>query len=85
MRLLVVILLLGALATARAGEYDLGSDVELTSRVFPHDAAWAGQDPRAVQASLAWTAELRWRNDRDDRRVSLIPFLRWDATAWPPR
>ena len=80
MRLLVVILLLGALATARAGEYDLGSDVELTSRVFPHDAAWAGQDPRAVQASLAWTAELRWRNDRDDRRVSLIPFLRWDAT-----
>jgi len=72
--------LLGSVA-AQAGEssWDGAGHVELQSRLFADDAAWAGQQPQRMQVSVAATAELRWRNGRGNQRASFIPVLRWDA------
>ena len=84
MRLVTFIILLAAqflvLSPARGGEVDIHGSVELQARVFTHEPAWAGQDDRALQGSVVSTTEFRWRNEEGDRRASLIPYLRWDAT-----
>ena len=73
--------LLLASSAAMAGEpaWDAAGNVELQTRFFAEDALWPGQAGQAAQASLAATAELRWRNAAGDQRASIIPYLRRDA------
>lgn len=77
---LVVLAILLSSLSARADEatWDLAGNVEVQSRFFARDALWPGQDSQAAQASLAATAELRWRSAAGNQRASFIPFLRWD-------
>ncbi len=65
---------------ARGGEVDISTSVEVQARTFWQDPAWVSQDDRAPQGSIAWTTEIRWRNEDGNQRASLIPYLRWDAT-----
>ncbi len=65
---------------ARGGEVDISTSVEVQARTFWQDPAWVSQDDTAPQGSIAWTTEIRWRNDDGNQRASLIPYLRWDAT-----
>jgi hypothetical protein len=55
MRKYLVIVFLVALSPARGGEVDVSGSVELQARVFEHSPAWAGQDNRAPQVSVAAT------------------------------
>jgi len=71
---------LSPLSPARGGEVDLSGNLELQARSFWRDPAWAGQDDRAVQGSIASAAEIRWYNEAGDQRASIIPFLRVDTT-----
>jgi len=71
-------LLVASTALADDSGWDLAGHIELQSRVFAEEAAWPGQGARA-QAALAATAELRWQNVDRSGRVSVVPFLRWDA------
>ncbi|MDH3433751.1 MAG: hypothetical protein OEM60_07830, partial [Gammaproteobacteria bacterium] len=66
-------------APARGGEVDVSGSVELQARAFWHDPQWAGQDNRALQGSVASITEFRWRNEDGNQRVSLLPYVRWDA------
>jgi len=80
--ILIVLLLVVLFTTSpvRGGEVDMSGSVELQSRTSWHDPAWAGQDDRALQGSIAAIGEIRWRNEDGNQRASLIPYLRWDAT-----
>ena len=80
MRRIAAIFLVLLSAEIQAGDFDFGTDLELQSRAFPGTAAWSGQDNRALQFSLGWTSELRWRSETGNTRGSLIPYLRWDGT-----
>jgi hypothetical protein len=83
MRIVIVILFLAAqfLASspARGGEVERSASVELQARTSLNDPAWVGQDDQALQGSVAAIAEFRWRNEDDNQRASVMPFLRWDA------
>ncbi len=73
-------LLVSSAAMADEASWDYAGNIELQSRLFAEDALWPGQGSQTAQASLAATAELRWRNAAGDQRASIIPFLRWDST-----
>jgi hypothetical protein len=75
----MAVLLSSFVARADEASWDLAGNVEVQSRFFARDALWPGQDSGTAQASLAATAELRWRSAAGSQRVSFIPFLRWDA------
>jgi hypothetical protein len=83
MRIVTLFLLLAAqffvLSPARGGELDISGTLELQARAFLHGPAWTGQDDQALQGSVIATTEFRWRSELGDRRVSLIPHLRWDG------
>jgi len=80
MRILTfLILLMAAAAPAAAGQVDLSGSLALQSRVFAHDAAWAGQSGSAVHGAISSTTELHWRSNDGNQRASVTPFLRWDA------
>ena len=64
---------------ADEASWDLAGNVELQSRLFAEDARWPGQGSQAAQASIAATAELRWRDAEGDQRASIIPYLRRDS------
>ena len=78
---ILVVAFVAALAGAPAsgGEVDVSGSVELQARAFWHDPQWAGQDNRALQGSVASITEFRWRNEDGNQRVSLLPYVRWDA------
>lgn len=80
MRSLLLLILLAVFVPARGGELDVSGSVELQLRTFLHDPAWSGQDDGTVQGTIVSTTEFRWRNKDGNQRVSLIPYLRWDAT-----
>lgn len=83
MRFFTVILLAALLlvhSPARGGEVDVSGSIEFQARVFLHEPVWTGQDDLLPQGSIASTTEFRWHNDEGDQRVSVIPYLRWDAT-----
>jgi len=79
--IVIVALVALPLSAALAGEssWDAAGHVELQSRLFAGDAAWAGQEAGRVQVSVAATAELRWRSGRGNQRASFIPLLRLDG------
>jgi len=76
-RLFQVILLWALVAGAGRADWDIASNIDLTSRTFIEDPRWPGQDDQTTQLSVAARAELRWRGD--DARASIIPYLRKDA------
>lgn len=76
--LLLAMLLSAHVAKADEASWDFSANVELQSRFFTQDALWAGQKSNTGQFSFATTAELRWRNAKDNQRASFIPYLRWD-------
>jgi hypothetical protein len=83
MKRLMLVSLLAALLSfspARGEGVDISGSVEAQARAFWHDPDWVGQDDQALQGSVSSTTELRWRNEDGNQRVSLITFLRWDAT-----
>lgn len=65
---------------ARGGEVDISGSLEVQARAFWHEPAWAGQDDRALQPTVASTTEIRWYNEAGNQRAAFIPYLRWDAT-----
>lgn len=67
-------------ATAHGAESDFSGSVEMQVRTFWHDPAWVGQDATALLGSGASVLEFRWRNNDDNQRISVIPYLRWDAS-----
>ena len=67
------------LSPAHGGELDISGSVELQARTFWNDSAWIGQDDQALNGTIESTMEFRWRNNDGNQRVSLIPYLRWDA------
>ncbi|MFQ5610073.1 MAG: hypothetical protein ACE5F8_07365, partial [Woeseiaceae bacterium] len=69
-----------AIAPAEEASWDYSANVELQTRLFARDPLWVGQSSAAGQASVAATAEIRWRNADGNQRTSLIPYLRWDST-----
>jgi len=69
-----------AFSPARGGEVDISGSIELQVRAFWNDPAWVGQDDRALQGTVVSTTEFRWRNEEGNQRMSVIPYLRWDAT-----
>ena len=75
---IVAILLSSLVASADEASWDWAGNLELQSRFFARDALWPGQESGAAHASLAGTAELRWRSAAGNQRGSFIPFLRWD-------
>jgi len=77
---LKTVIVLASLLTAFPGlaDWKNAANVDLTSRFFPEDARWPGQDSSSNQFALATTAEFRWRGDNS--RASIIPYLRWDDT-----
>lgn len=79
----ILVLLFAALlplSPARGGEADLSGSLAMQSRAFGRGPAWSGQDDGTLQGALVASVELRWDNEDGDRRASLIPLLRWDAT-----
>ena len=75
----LALLLASSVAVAGESAWDAAGNVELQSRFFAEDALWPGQAGQTAQASLAATAELRWRNAAGDQRASIIPYLRRDS------
>lgn len=79
-RLLLLLVAAAAVSVpARAGDFELSGNIEAQVRSFWNDPAWVGQDGRAIQGSVALTADVRWRSSDGAQRVSLIPYLRGDA------
>lgn len=66
-------------APAAAAEFDLSGSVQLESRLFLSDPAYAGQDDATVSPSVALAPELTVALEGGRDRFSLIPFLRVDA------
>ncbi|MDH3380293.1 MAG: hypothetical protein OEQ39_25520 [Gammaproteobacteria bacterium] len=77
---LVVVSLTMVVAAARADEpsWELSGNGALQTRTFVQDPLWSGQGAGGTQLSLSGDLELRWRNENDTQRASLIPFGRWD-------
>jgi hypothetical protein len=83
MRAFLLVILLAALlpqSPARGEGVDISASIELQTRAVWHDPQWAGQDDQALQGSIAWTTEFRWRNEDGNQRASFIPYLRWDTS-----
>ena len=77
---LLLAFLAGFPGQAEAGDWDISASVDLQSRLFTETARWPGQASRSAQFSMAATADLRWRNDAGNQRMSAIPYARWDHT-----
>ena len=75
-----LVLALGAMAGgAMAGEWDFAGSAVGELRVFPHAAAFAGQDDATVSPSVKLEPEIVYTwNDGGDR-LTLVPFLRLDG------
>jgi hypothetical protein len=65
-------------AVADDASWDVAANLDLQSRLFTQDAGWAGQEPDAMQLSLAATAEFRWRNAARSQRAAIVTYARWD-------
>ena len=76
--LAVLLLVMGS--PSHGGEVDLSGSVEFQARFFRDDPVWIGQDDRALQGSIAFSADIGWYSESGDQRASFIPYLRWDAT-----
>ena len=63
---------------AGAEEAELSGSVSAEIRFFPKDPKFADQDDRHFAPSIAAEPEFRW-DARDDLRLTVIPFLRYDA------
>jgi hypothetical protein len=74
------LLLLANALIAQAAEstWEFSGDLTLQTRVFADKAAWPGQASQYGQASVAATAELRWRSANGNQRAALLPYARWD-------
>ena len=71
--------LAGGCAPAAAAEWRLSGSLQLESRFFPTDPAFAGQDAAAVSPSVAVEPELIVDTAAGEDRFTLKPFLRVDA------
>lgn len=65
--------------TVSAGELDLSGSIQLETRMFPTDPAFAEQHDATVSPSVAVEPELIYDLDGGRDRFSLVPFLRVDA------
>jgi hypothetical protein len=66
-------------AAANAGEWDLSGSVAGELRVFANEAAFPEQNDATSSPSFALEPELVYAwNDGDDR-LTVTPFIRWDA------
>lgn len=70
---------LAAWTGAAAAEFDLSGSMQLETRLFLSDPAYAGQDAAAVSPSVALAPELIVDLEGGRDRFTLIPFLRVDA------
>jgi hypothetical protein len=82
LKIALLTVLLSSALNARADDSDWSrsANIDLQSRFFTQDAKWPGQSSQTGAVSLAFSAEFRWRDPDADQRISLIPYLRWDAT-----
>jgi hypothetical protein len=64
---------------ARAEGPDWSGYLSLEPRVFVNEPLFAGQPDAGVSPSLVLAPELRYEWNRGDDRVTLAPFIRWDA------
>jgi hypothetical protein len=65
--------------SAKAGEWDLSGSAAGELRIFPNEAAFAGQRDATLSPSFSLEPEVVYDwNDGDDR-LTLVPFVRWDA------
>ncbi|GAB4181057.1 MAG: hypothetical protein Tsb002_00620 [Wenzhouxiangellaceae bacterium] len=65
-------------AGVQADEWDWSASIGLEGRYFLQSGRWPGQD-RDLQGSVLLAPELRWRNQADNQRISIIPFARIDS------
>ena len=82
LKIALLTVLLSSALNARADDSDWSrsANIDLQSRFFTQDAKWPGQSSQTGAVSLAFSAEFRWRAPDAEQRISLIPYLRWDAT-----
>lgn len=66
-------------APSVAGDLDFSGSLQLETRFFPSDPAYAGQTDAAVSPSVAIEPELIYDTDSRDDRFTLVPFARLDA------
>jgi len=64
---------------AGAAEWDLSGSLQLETRVFPSDPAYAGQKDATVSPSVAVEPELIVDTESGADRFTVKPFLRLDA------
>ena len=64
---------------ARAGEWDFSASLAGELRVFPYDAAFPEQKDSTLSPSVSVEPEVVYEWNGGDDRLSLVPFLRWDA------
>lgn len=68
-----------SVAGADEAAWDVSAYVSFETRYFTQDGRWTGQGSRAGEAALESVLELHWHDADGDQRVTLIPYLRWDA------
>ena len=61
------------------GSLDFSGLVEAELRIFPVEPAHPDQDDTTISPSIRFQPELRYEWNRDDNRLTFIPFLRLDA------
>jgi len=76
----ILALLIMAAPVIGGAEWDMSASLEVQARLFSKSSAWSGQESSHGQYSLAALGDFRWRNDADNQRASIIPYLRWDAS-----
>ena len=69
-----------SLSPARGGEVDISGSIELQARAFWNDPQWVGQNGGALQGTVISTTEIRWYNEAESQRISIIPYMRWDTS-----
>ncbi len=76
---LAAVVLMAGTAIASAAEWDIAGFAAAEARLFPHDPADPQQDASILSPSLLLQPELRLELDTGRDRLTLIPFLRYDA------
>ncbi|MCE2027290.1 hypothetical protein [Sessilibacter corallicola] len=66
-------------AACAESNWDFSGNIELESRYFVESPQFDAQDDQKFQNAVDSTLEFRWRNNDGNQRISIIPYLRWDA------
>lgn len=78
-RWVLFITLFLAAALVRADGIDWSGSISLEPRVFVDDALFPEQPDAGVSTSMVLAPELRMEWNRGDDRLTVSPYLRWDA------